>query len=943
MSSNPPLKDSTADEARLNEAVLAELAQIRKELRRSGRLQTVDLDDSFDRIGLGSLELNELVARLEDRVDVVLASDVLSTAETPRDLVVALRQARPAEGPNRATPRPPPVSVEQDQAHGPAEGETLMQVLDWHCAQQPDRNHITMLDRHGVESVLTYRGLRSGAAAIANGLLDRGVVPGENVAMVLPSGRAYFETFMGVLLAGAVPIPIYPPTRRSQLAEHLRRQVGILQNAQAVALVTMPEAQPQLHLLQSQVPTLRDLVTVDQLRQPGPCPAVPRGSDDTALVQYTSGSTGAPKGVVLTHANLLANIRAMVDRCDVRPDDVFVSWLPLYHDMGLIGAWLGSLTVGMKLVVMSPVDFLTRPSRWLWAIHEHGGTLSAGPNFAYSLCVSKIEDSEIEGLDLSRWRLAFNGAEPVSADTLALFSQRFGPFGFQHHALTPVYGLAESSVGLTFPPPGRGPVIDRIDREHFVRDGIAEPYPPGDDDSDDDALRVVACGRPLRDHEVRVVDDSLAVLPDRHQGRVLFRGPSATAGYLRNPAATQALFAGTWLDTGDLGYFASGDLYVTGRVKDIIVRAGRNLHPAEIEEAVGALADVRTGCVAVFAPFPRDGEREQLVVLAETRLTGESARAELRDLVIATCVDLVAVAPDEVMLVPPGTVPKTSSGKIRRSTARERYVNDSLLESRPQKILGLARIGVSQLQGWTRRMARLAGDAAWAGYAWCVLALFAPVFLVLVAVLPGQDRRRHVVQRGLRGLARVIGIPLTLRHPERFPAEATVVVANHPSWIDALVLQALLPTRVTFIGREVLADQPVFGFALRRLGALFVERHDRARSVGDTERLMEQAAAGETLMMFPEGHLDTHPGLRSFHLGAFTIAAQAGVVVTPIAIRGTRAILAPTRGWPRRGHVVVSVGHPIRPTGQDWAAVVDLHHTVRSAIAAESDEPDLEQ
>ncbi len=943
MSSNPPLNDPAVDVAALNEVVLAELAEIRKELRRSSRLQTIDLDDSFDRIGLGSLELNELVARLEDRTGAVLAADVLSAAETPRDLVVALRQARPSHGPHRATPMPPPVSVEQDEGRGPAEGETLMQVLDWHCDRQPDRSHITILDRQGVESILTYRGLRSGAAAVANGLIDQGVVPGENVALVLPSGRQYFETFMGVLMAGAVPIPIYPPTRRSQLAEHLRRQAGILQNARAVLLVTVPEAQPMQHLLRSQVPTLRGVVTVDELRHPGPCPAVPRGPHDTALVQYTSGSTGAPKGVVLTHANLLANIRAMVSHLDVRPDDVFVSWLPLYHDMGLIGAWLGSLTVGMKLVVMSPVDFLTRPSRWLWAIHEHGGTLSAGPNFAYSLCVSKVQDSEIEGLDLSRWRLAFNGAEPVSADTLDRFSQRFGPFGFRNQALVPVYGLAESSVGLTFPLPGRGPLIDRINRERFVRDGIAEPYPPGDADADADALRVVACGRPLPDHEVRVVDDTGAVLPDRHQGRILFRGPSATAGYLRNPTATRALFADGWLDTGDLGYIASADLYVTGRVKDIVVRAGRNLHPAEIEEAVGALSDVRTGCVAVFAAFPLDGERERLVVLAETRLTGESERAELEELVVATCVDLVGVAPDDVKLVSPGTVPKTSSGKIRRTTARERYVTDSLLTSRRRKVLGLTRMGVSRSRAWIRRMARRAGEDIWAGYTWCVIALAAPVYMILVAVVPGQDRRRRVVQRGLRGLARVIGVPLILRHPERFPADATLVVANHPSWIDALVLQALLPTRVTFVGREVLKDQPVFGFALRRLGVRFVERHDRVRSVGDTERLTQLAASGATVMMFPEGHLDSNPGLRSFHLGAFTIAAQAGVSVTPIAIRGTRAILAPTRARPQRGRAVVTVGLPIRPTGRDWAAVVELHHMVRSAIAAECDEPDLEQ
>ena len=247
-------------------------------------------------------------------------------------------------------------------------------------------------------------------------------------------------------------------------------------------LVTVPEAVTLGHLLRSNVESLRHVVVPESLTgaSEDTLPSLPRPrADDLALVQYTSGSTGQPKGVALTHRNLLANIRAMGQASAASGSDTFVSWLPLYHDMGLIGAWFGCMYFGVPLVVMSPQAFLIRPSRWLWAIHAHRATMSAGPNFAYELCLAKIRDDEIEGLDLSSWRLAYNGAEPVSAATIERFGDRFAPYGFRREAMTPVYGLAESSVGLAFPPLGRGPLIDRIRRDAFVRSGRAEPAQAG--------------------------------------------------------------------------------------------------------------------------------------------------------------------------------------------------------------------------------------------------------------------------------------------------------------------------------------------------------------------------------------------------------------------------------------------------------------------------------
>ncbi len=300
---------------------------------------------------------------------------------------------------------------------------------------------------------------------MARGLRARGVAEGDRVAIMLPSGAAFFAAFFGALYAGGVPVPIYPPLRPSQLEEHLRRQAGILRNAEARVLVTVAEARPLGTLLRGQVETLTGVATVDELESPGAAqlPPVTRGAA-LALLQYTSGSTGDPKGVMLSHANLLANIRAMGRVMDASSADVFVSWLPLYHDLGLIGAWLGSLYYAAPVVIMSPLDFLMRPARWLWAIHRNRATLTAAPNFAFELCLTKIEDAAIEGLDLSSLRMVVNGAEPVSPATIRRFIARFAKYGFKPGAMAPAYGLAESAVGLAFPPLGRPPLADRVER-----------------------------------------------------------------------------------------------------------------------------------------------------------------------------------------------------------------------------------------------------------------------------------------------------------------------------------------------------------------------------------------------------------------------------------------------------------------------------------------------
>ncbi|MEK7738192.1 MAG: AMP-binding protein, partial [Pseudomonadota bacterium] len=337
---------------------------------------------------------------------------------------------------------------------------------------------------HGEEEAETlgYGELLSAAEAVAHGLLRRGLAAGATVAIMLPSGPDFFRAFFGALLAGGVPVPLYPPARASQIEEHLGRQAGILESCQASFLLVTAEVRLPGRLLQARVEGLSQVLTLVELVKPAepmtdqPAPALPPlAAHDTAFLQYTSGSTGDPKGVVLSHANLLANIRAWSRAIALSPTDVVVSWLPLYHDMGLIGAWLGSLYNGLPLVLMSPLDFLARPQRWLWAIHRYRGTVSAAPNFAYEMCARRIPDEELAGLDLSCWRLAANGAEPVSDQTLTRFAERFAPYGFSAAALAPVYGLAECTVGLAVPPPGRGARIERVERARLEDDGLAVP------------------------------------------------------------------------------------------------------------------------------------------------------------------------------------------------------------------------------------------------------------------------------------------------------------------------------------------------------------------------------------------------------------------------------------------------------------------------------------
>jgi 1-acyl-sn-glycerol-3-phosphate acyltransferase len=606
--------------------------------------------------------------------------------------------------------------------------------------------------------------------------------------------------------------------------------------------------------------------------------------------------------------------------------------------MGLIGGCFATMFLGFPVVLMSPLAFLSRPSQWLRAIHRHRGTISGGPNFSYELCLRRIPDQELEGLELSSWRFAFNGAEPVSPDTMIQFEQRFAKYGFGRNVMSPVYGLAECSVGLAFTPPGERWQVDSLDRERFSTSGEAVAASP----QDPSPLKVVACGTVIPDHDLRVVDGAGLELPDRSEGHLQFRGPSATTGYYRNPQATKTLFDGEWVNTGDRAYLSEGRLYITGREKDIIIRGGRNISPYELEESVGDLAGIRRGCVAVFGSADAAGGTERVVVLAETRERDAARHQELKAKINELAIGLIGAPVDDIVLAPPHTVPKTSSGKIRRVAARE-YYERGPSAVKPQAVwLQFIRLVLAGAFPQTRRAWRVLRGMLFAVWAWLVFGIFFIALFMVAAVAPGRTTWR-VGQRIARLFLRLCAIPLAVRGLENLPAKGPyVVAANHTSYLDGAVLLAILPwEKNAFVAKQELKESLITRVFVGGLGAQFVERFDVQKSAEHADELAGAAREGTTLIVFPEGTMQRHTGLMPFRTGAFQTAAQAQIPVVPVALRGVRSVLRDGTWYLRRAPVSVTISAPVAPEGADWNAAVRLRDRVRAEILKHCGEPDL--
>ncbi|MGH9734648.1 MAG: AMP-binding protein [Candidatus Acidiferrales bacterium] len=993
---NPQLDREAAIEAEA-------LATVRKLLTELGGSRGIDelaargLRANLERdLGLGSLERVELMLRLGDACGVRLPESVMAEANTVADLVAAIVRegagAAATGAANVARANLPAASaastavraqdataarLRPDLEQQVQSAETLTEMLRLRALGQADFPHIHIYEDAPEPREITFGELYERASAVAGELGRRGLELGHTVAIMLPTCSEFFATFFGVLLAGGIPVPIYPPFRADKIAEYATRQTNILRNAEARFLVTWRQAEGLARLLKPNVPSLREVINAQRLCRTKSDPESGKGQlqdaaelrdgatirgdannwrpvenlahhargGDIAFLQYTSGSTGDPKGVVLTHANLLANIRSMIDGVKVTPNDILVSWLPLYHDMGLIGAWLAPLFAGIPTVIMSPLAFLSQPERWLRAIHRHKATLSPGPNFAYELCVRKIADKDLQGLDLSSWRAAMNGSEPVQAATLDRFAVRFAPYGLRREALLPVYGLAENSLAISATDLKSGYRVDRIGRETFESSGHAVPaskYDAG-------VLEFVGAGRPLRDVECRIVTNAGEEAGERVEGHLWFRGPASTSGYYKNPEATREMMRGNgWHDSGDLAYLADGDLFITGRAKDIIIKAGRNLYPHEIEQIVGHVSGVRPGCVVAFGAADERSGTERFVVVAEIRNAAETKRISAE---ISTAVqEAMGLPPDLVELVPPQSIPKTSSGKLRRSEAKRRYLEGNLGKKLRPPWVQIAKLVIEGAlpRGWNALRTGLKKVAAFAYgvYAMAAVAVVVVPAWILMRFTRDQQHAARILQFGSRILlraafvrTRVAGGELLRELPNSGP---WIFAPNHSSYLDLVVATAVLPPTVRFIAKGDAVEMPIFGTFVQRSGQYRFNRNSPDERVHQARELDQALDRGESLVVYPEGTFTPVAGVRPFQLGAFKAAVDSQRPICPVAIRGARQILRDKTYLPKFGRVTVILGpliYPKQGTENDWQEIVRLRDETRAIIARNVAEP----
>jgi fatty-acyl-CoA synthase len=537
----------------------------------------------------------------------------------------------------------------------------------------------TFLRADGTSRSLSFAALNLEARRVGAGLRALGLGAGDRVALVIPDPETFVVTFLGAMTAGLVPVPMYPPPSLSKLDAYASTLEHVL-GAAGAALLIAPHSQLEMlqDVLRAESPNLRT-VDAEAIPRAEPIDFTP-APDDIALLQFTSGSTSAPKGVTITHAQLAANARAIiVDGLKAEGGrDIGVSWLPLYHDMGLIGFVVAPLLTRVPVVFIPTSTFVRRPTVWLKTIHEHRGTITFAPNFAFALATRAIQERHMEGWDLSCLRVAGCGAEPISADVMRAFSEKFGHVGLAKNAIMPAYGMAEATLAVTFGELDHPLRIDRVCAS-ALKQGLAEPKPHPEPHGLHsvpplDAIELVACGKPLQGFAVEVRDEAGIVVADRVVGEVFVRGPSIAEGYYNQPETTRATFVDGWLRTGDLGYIADGALFVSGRKKDLIIIHGRNYLPQDIESIVGGhdgVDGIRFGQVVAFGrAHPLTGA-EALVIVAETARP-ITEHDTIRGAIKARVHESVGLVVDETVFIQRGTLPKTSSGKVRRSETKAR-------------------------------------------------------------------------------------------------------------------------------------------------------------------------------------------------------------------------------------------------------------------------------
>jgi fatty-acyl-CoA synthase len=573
--------------------------------------------------------------------------------------------------------------------------DTLGDWLAHAAVTAPETTGLRFLDRRERATWLSWAAMGDRARRAAGALAAAGVRPGDRVALILPTKPTFADAFFGCQVLGAVPVALYPPVRLGRLDEYHARTAAMLAAADARVLVTEPRIGRLLgQTLARYRPPLGVLHdgTLSESRPDGAPVTTPVGPEDLALVQFSSGTTVDPKPVALTHRQVLAQTAALIARIlETGPAETRagVSWLPLYHDMGLIGCIFPALCNPGALTLLPPEAFLARPALWLRALSRYRGTVSPAPDFAYALCVERVPDHELDGLDLSSWSLALDGAEPIRPATLGAFARRFARCGLDRRALTPVYGLSEAALAVTFTAADAPPSVTRFARRPLA-EGRAVPAADGEE-----GLGLVSVGQPIPGFSIEIRDASGEPLPEGRVGRLWARGPSLLQGYLGR--APRPVVDG-WLDTGDRGFVLGGALYIAGRAKDVIILRGRNHAPHDIEQALDGVAGLRTGCAVAVGDVDEDGER--LLVFAEVREPREGLAEACRGAVKAA----TGLDPSLVLLLDAGTLPRTSSGKLRRAETLRRWKAGTLTppaQVGPWMLAGaFARSALGRL-GWT--------------------------------------------------------------------------------------------------------------------------------------------------------------------------------------------------------------------------------------------------
>ena len=531
----------------------------------------------------------------------------------------------------------------------------------------PTRRDGTVTFIDGDDAVpVRWSELHLAARGAAVGLARNGVRPGDHVALLGPTTKDLVVTIEGAWLAGATVVVLPLPMRMGSIEEFVAQTRVRILGADTKLVVVDPQLAPFVEPVEGDPP----VVGYDDIHgDAGAWEAPPTTPDDLAILQFTSGSTSDPKGVMLPQRTVLANVDAIAEAIGLDPEvDVAVSWLPLYHDMGLVGILASAMIRGVDLVLAGPQTFMASPSRWVKWLSDHRGTITAGPNFSWVLATRAMK--RLDGLDLSPLRMALNGAEPVDPGAMEALAEAGARHGMHPGAIFPAFGMAEVCIAGTFPPMLAGLRTDDVDQRVLETERYAAPGRAGDPG----VKRLALLGRPVPGLEIRVVDtDSGQECKEREVGELQVRGTSVTSGYYQRPEATAATFDGEWLRTGDLGYLVDGELVLCGRIKDIIIVAGRNVFPEDVERSVADVDGVRAGNVIAFGVNNR--RREGLVVVAETK--GEPEET-LRATVAARVQQVIGMAADDVVLVAAGTLPKTSSGKLQRSLCRDRYLDQGL-------------------------------------------------------------------------------------------------------------------------------------------------------------------------------------------------------------------------------------------------------------------------